>query len=210
MFFHVCVSGLANVDRVNEHQPFEALRMGRISWKPSERFDAMRATSPASRCAFSRVSRMSVPSATVPSPLSSTYRRSARRHLQNMAPCKHHLRTLNSASSPLRMSISNVRLITSLGASNLANCCGALCLLLAHSVNSRQRSKRSLSGAERKLSAGSSAPLRHVFSVKRILSDTATPTSPSFGHATPYSAFPHQVRRAVLPPEKAPPPTFRN
>jgi hypothetical protein len=32
---------------------------------------------------------------------------------------------------------------------------------------------------------------------------SATPTSPSFGHAAPFSAFPHQVRRAVLPLEKA-------
>ena len=31
---------------------------------------------------------------------------------------------------------------------------------------------------------------------------SATSTSPFFGHAAPYSAFPHQVRRAVLPLEK--------
>jgi hypothetical protein len=38
----------------------------------------------------------------------------------------------------------------------------------------------------------------------------ATPTRPSFGHAASYSAFPHQVRRAVLPLEKAPTPTLRD
>ena len=61
-------------------------------------------------------------------------------------------------------------------------------------------------GTKRTLSAGFfGAVAARLFSKKDFVGrpHSATPTRPSLGHAASYSAFPHQVRRAVLPLEKA-------